>query len=166
MAERRVPPKRRARTTGEKAEPLDFKARLARAKTLEQATDDGYLEVERDDRLDYCDLPMILVKWEAKDGTRTYNDKAHCRVWALVQVPDRPEPVGVKFRDMNGTMGDQLLEFERCRTHGDVAVMLTAREFTFNGGLDVGYEYSFTDLSLPTEEPPDETDAPPEDPPY
>jgi len=157
--QRNMPPRRRRRQTSDTArpsEPRDFKSRLASARSITQATDDGYREVERDDRLDYVDMPMILERWEIRQADSTYNSKTHCRVWAVVQVPDSPEPVFIKFRDMGGTMGDQLVEMERCRTFGDVAVMMDCREFTFGiGGMDVGYEFSFVDL------PADESDVPP-----
>ena len=172
MTSSRVPRRRRGQavTGGTTAsEPRDFKSRLAAARTIAQATDDGYREIERDDRLDYCDVPMILEKWEIRHADITYNNKTHCRVWAVVQVPDQPDPVFIKFRDMGGTMGDQLVEFERCGTRRDVAVMLDAREFTFGiGGMDVGYEYSFRDLPADDSDvPPVETETPETDePPY
>ena len=173
MDSTRVPPKRRRTATAAsaaKAEPLDFKSRLAKAKSLTDAMDDGYLELDRDERLDYCDLPMILEKWETKVGDRTYNGKAHCRVWAMVQVSDRPDPVFVKFRDMNDAMALQLLEFERCRTFRDVAVMMVAREFLFNNNTEVGYEYTFEELKmdeLPDEViPPAVTEPTTDEPPY
>jgi hypothetical protein len=161
MAERTTPPPRRRRRatteTTRPSEPRDFKSRLASARTIAEATDDGYREIERDDRLDFCDVPMILERWEITRADNTYNKKTHCRVWAVVQVPDKPDPVFIKFRDMGGTLGDQLVEMERAsRTFGDVAVMLDAREFTFGiGGMDVGYEYSFRDI------PADDADIPP-----
>jgi len=167
MTERRVPPKRRGRTPSKPSEPLDFKARLAAARSLTEAADDGYLEVEGDDRLDYVDLPMILEKWETKVG---WNDKVHCRVWAVVQVPDKPEPVFIKFRDYYDVMGQQLQEIERAsRTFGGVAVMMDAREFQYGpGGLDTGYEFSFRDLNPDGEHVPPPTEEPAADdqPPY
>lgn len=170
MADRRVPPRRRrgTATTTSGSEPRDFKTRLAAARSMAEATDDGYLEVQRDDMLDYCDLPMILDKWELRHQDSTYNGKTHCRVWAIVQVEDRPDPVFVKFRDMNGEMGDQLVEMERCRTFGDVAVVMVAREFQFGpGGMDTGYAYTFSELNPdgmnvpPPAEEPTTDDAPP-----
>jgi hypothetical protein len=159
--ERRIPA-RRARQSGAK-EPMSFKDRLAKAATVEQATDDGYLEIERDDRLDYLDMPMILDRWEVKEG---YNGRRFARVWAVVQMPDRPDPMFIKFRDMGGEMGEQLDEFDRCGTHRNVAVRLLAREYTFNGGLDVGYAYTFGDYTdAPPVEEPMPTDEP-EEPPY
>jgi hypothetical protein len=67
----------------------------------------------------------------------------------------------IKFRDLNGDMGDQLIEMERCRTFGNVAVVMDAREFQFGpGGMDVGYSFTFRELNPdgmnvppPTEEP-------------
>lgn len=172
MADQRIPARRRGRTASKAApkgpDPRDFKARLAAATSIVQATDDGYTEVERDDRLDYVDMPMILEKWEIRPADETYNHKVHCRVWAVVQVPDKPDPMFIKFRDQNDTMGEQLLEMERCRTFGNVAVVMDAREFVFNGGMDVGYEFSFKELnadgmaSVPVpEEEPASSDEPP-----
>lgn len=162
--ERRSPQRRRGRQTTT-TEPKSFKERLAAAATVAQATDDGYLEVERDERLDYCDMPMIVEKWEVKDG---YNGRRFARVWAVVQMPDKPEPTLIKFRDWGGAMGEQLDEFDRCGTHRNVAVTLDGREFTFNGGLDVGYEFTFRQLDdTPPPDEPMATDEPSEDePPY
>jgi len=152
MAEQRVPPRRRrGRTTTASttaSDPRDFKARLAAARSITEATDDGYVEVERDDRLDYCDMPMILEKWELRHQDSTYNGKTHCRVWAIVQEPDKTDPTFIKFRDLNGDMGDQLVEMERCRSFGNVAVVMDAREFQFGpGGMDVGYSFTFRELN-------------------
>ena len=76
MTDRRIPPRRRRRadTAGVTTapEPRDFKSRLAKAASIRQATDDGYLEVERDDRLDYCDMPMIFERWETRHADVTY----------------------------------------------------------------------------------------------
>ena len=169
MTDRRVPTRRRRNATtasAATAEPRSFKERLAAAQTITQASDDGYLEVERDDRLDYCDMPMILEKWELRRPDSTYNGRTHCRVWAIVQMPDKTEPTFIKFRDMGGAMGDQLVEMERAsRTHGNVAVVMDVREFSFGPvGMDIGYEFTFRDLPAddvppPTEEP--TTDEPP-----
>lgn len=173
MADRRIPARRRGRPASNAAskgpDPRDFKARLAAASSITQATDDGYTEVERDDRLDYVDMPMILEKWEIRPANETYNSKVHCRVWAVVAVPDKPDPVFIKFRDQNDTMGEQLLEMERCRTFGNVAVVMDAREFTFNGGMDVGYEFSFKELNadgMADVPPPDAEPAASDEPPY
>jgi hypothetical protein len=173
MTERRVPARRRGRTGTTQAnpatDPRDFKARLAKATTLTAAVDDGYREIERDDRLDYCDMPMILERWETRHADTTYNSKTHCRVWAVVQVPDQPDPVFIKFRDMNGEMGDQLVEMDRCGTHRDVAVVMDAREYAFGpGGMDVGYAFSFRELNPDGEHVPPAEEAPTDDenPPY
>jgi hypothetical protein len=148
-----TPPRRRRGnvvTTGDA--PRSFKDRMASAKTLAEAADDGYIEVVRDDRLDYCGLPMLLNKWQTKSSDTTYNDRTHARVWAEVEAPDKPEPVRIRFWDYGGELGDQLLEFERCGTRGNVAVMLDAREYDFDGG--VGYAFSFIPI-------PDEDDSVP-----
>lgn len=173
MTERRVPPRRRrGRTATDVApasDPRDFKARLAAAASIVQATDDGYREVERDDRLDYCDMPMILEKWELRHQDSTYNSKTHCRVWAIVQEPDKADPTFIKFRDLNGDMGDQLVEMERCRTFGNVAVVMDAREFSFGpGGMDVGYSFTFRELNPDgmTVPPPEEEAPATDEPPY
>jgi hypothetical protein len=130
--------------------PRSFKERMAAAKTLAEAADDGYREIVRDDRLDYTGLPMLVVKWQTRDG---YNDKTHARVWAEVAVDDQPEPVKIRFWDYGGRLGDQLREFERCGTRGNVAVMLDAREYNFGaGGMETGYEYFLADI--PDEAPP------------
>jgi hypothetical protein len=169
MVERRVPARRRGReaTARPTAVPLDFKARLAKATTLAAATDDGYLEVERDDRLDFCDVPMILERWEIRHADTTYNSKTHCRVWAVLQEPDKTEPTFIKFRDLNGDMGDQLAEMDRCGTHRDVAVIMDAREFAYGaGGMDVGYAFTFREMNPdgehvpPAEEPPADDENP------
>lgn len=138
-------------TTGGDA-PRSFKDRMASAKTLAEAADDGYIEVVRDDRLDYCGYPMLLNKWQTKPSDSTYNDRTHARVWAEVAVPDETEPKRIRFWDYGGELGDQLLEFERCGTRGNVAVILDAREYEFDGG--VGYAFSFAPI-------PDDDDVPP-----
>jgi hypothetical protein len=138
--------------------PRSFKDRLSSAKRIAEATDDGYVEVVKDDRVDYCGFPMLVNKWEVKRDDATYNGRTHARVWAEVDVPDKPEPVRVRFWDMGGRLGDQLLEFERCGTTGNVAAMLDAREYNFDGGI--GYEFFLTDIpedeesSAPTPEEP------------
>jgi hypothetical protein len=131
---------------------------MAAAKRLAEATDDGYREVVKDDRVDYCGYPMLVNKWEVKREDSTYNGRTHARVWAEVEVPDQPEPARIRFWDMGGRLGDQLLEFERCGTRGNVAALLDAREYNFDGG--VGYEFFLTDIpedegtSAPTPEEP------------
>jgi len=144
-----MPPttRRHGRTvTGQQGtdQPRSFKERLAAAKSIAEAADDGYIEVQRDDRLDYCGFPMLISKWTVKHETETYNDKHHARVWAEVEVPDKPEPARIRFWDYGGRIGEQLLEFERCGTRGNVAVILDAREYNFDGGI--GYEFFLADL--------------------
>jgi|RhiMetStandDraft_4_1073278.scaffolds.fasta_scaffold01313_2 hypothetical protein len=139
--------------------PRSFKERLASAKRIAEASDDGHREVVKDDRLDYCGLPTLVNKWEIKPEDTTYNHKTHARVWCEVEVPDQPEPARIRFWDHGGRLGDQLLEFERCGTRGNVVGMLDAREYDFGGG--VGYEFFLADL--PEEAPALEThteDAP------
>jgi len=124
--------------------PRSFKERMASAKRLSEAADDGYREVAKDDRLDFTGYPTLFIRWELKDESTTYNGKTHARVWAEMESPDQPEPVKIRFWDHGGTLGDQLREFERCGTRGNVAGMLDAREYLFNGGT--GYEFFIADL--------------------
>jgi hypothetical protein len=139
--------------------PRSFKERMAAAKKIAEAADDGYLEVYKDDRVDYCGYPMLVNKWEIRHADNTYNGRTHARVWCEVAVEDKPEPVRIRFWDHGGRLGDQLLEFERCGTRGNVAALLDAREYDFGGGI--GYEFFLTDI--PEEAPALETvteDAP------
>lgn len=146
------PTNRRARThrTSELPDgPRSFKERLAAAKRPTEAADDGFREIVKDDRLNYTGFPTLFVRWELKDESVTYNGKTHARVWAEIEMPEEAEPAKVRFWDHGGTLGDQLREFERCGTRGNVAGMLDAREYLFGGG--VGYEFFIADLP---EEPP------------
>jgi hypothetical protein len=134
---------------------------MASAKRIGEAADDGYTEVVKDDRMDYTGYPMLVTKWEIKREDVTYNGKTHARVWCEVAVEDRPEPARIRFWDHGGRLGDQLLEFERCGTRGNVAAMLDAREYDFGGG--VGYEFFLIDIPEDTDPPVLETsteDAP------
>jgi hypothetical protein len=160
MATQRQMPARRRGGPGQAPkgdEPRTFAERMAAARTMTEAADDGYTEVVRDDRLDYTGYPMLLNKWQVKADDTTYNGKTHARVWAEVALPDRPDGVRIRFWDYGGDIGDALLEFERCGTRGNVAVMLDAREYLFDGG--VGYAYSFVPIPDDGEPPALETVA-------
>lgn len=154
-------PRRRRESTTVASKPQSFKERMESAKSVTQAADDGYLDVVKDDRLDYCGLPMLVNKWTIKSEDATYNGRTHCRVWAEVAVSDSPEPRKIRFWDMGGRLGDQLLEFERCGTLRDVVGMLDAREYELRNG-EAGYEYFLAELppDVPSDSP-SSTDEPP-----
>jgi hypothetical protein len=156
--QRQLPPRRRGGSAPAPDKPQSLSERLAAAKSLTEAADDGYLEVVRDDRLDYCGYPMLLNRWTRKEADTTYNGKGHARVWAEVATPDAPDGVRIRFWDYGGDIAEQLAEFERCGTRTGVAVMLDAREYDFGGGI--GYAFSFAPIPDDDGPPLAETVAP------
>lgn len=120
-----------------------FKARFKAGKTLTQAQDDGFTSTPREDLVD---RPMILQRWEIRDGI---GGSKFARVWALVLNEESGEVEQVKFEDGGRSFTGipaTLAELTRNKVRGGVTVVMRGEPYTFtdDNGLEMdAVRYSF-----------------------